>query len=637
MNEAPWRRRFRATRLSLPMWAHDEPDRCLYRSNGSGVTELHAWDRRTGTHRQVTSRRFGTTSGELDPTGNLIWWFDDEHGNELGHWMVEPFSGGAPAVVVSHAVPKGYQAGLALGAVRSVVGISTESGSTVFLLDGPGADAVATELYRHRQDAHVGPLDRAERLVVIAHSEHGDARNRALRVVDVAVAPGAIVGELWDGPGRGLAPVAWSPVPGDERLLVVHDRSDQPRPLLWHPPTGAVVEIDVDLPGEVWVSWFPDATALLVTHDHLGRSELFRLPLDGQRVVTPADSAPADSVPPAGRLLEPIATPPGSVTAAAVRPDGELWYQWSDAANPWQIRAMAPIGGVGGIGGIASSLGGIPDRVLIESEGQAAPAGVPCRSIMVEGPAGPIQSFVFEPLTTTADAGPRPTIFDIHGGPEAHDVDAFHPRAQAWVDHGWAVVLVNYRGSDGYGKAWRDAIVGNPGLTELEDVVAVRDHLVAIGLADPDRFVLSGRSWGGYLTLLGLGTRPAAWSLGVAVVPVADYIAAFEDEMEPLKAYDRALFGGSPREVPHAYRERSPITFVDDVAVPVLVLAGENDPRCPIRQIDNYLEALRDKGKAYEVYRYDAGHGSLVVDESIRQVEVVLDFLHRHHGSPRTL
>ena len=85
----------------------------------------------------------------------------------------------------------------------------------------------------------------------------------------------------------------------------------------------------------------------------------------------------------------------------------------------------------------------------------------------------------------------------------------------------------------------------------------------------------------------------------MAGVPVADYVAAYEDEMEPLRAYDRALFGGSPHDVPDAYRDSSPITYVDDVRAPVLILAGENDPRCPIRQIDNYLDALAERGKSY--------------------------------------
>jgi dipeptidyl aminopeptidase/acylaminoacyl peptidase len=202
------------------------------------------------------------------------------------------------------------------------------------------------------------------------------------------------------------------------------------------------------------------------------------------------------------------------------------------------------------------------------------------------------------------------------------------------VDHGFAVVLVNYRGSTGYGRAWRDGNEGNPGLTELEDLATVHDWLVGNGAFDPSRIVLSGASWGGYLTLLGLGLQPERWSLGIAAVPVADYPAAYEDEMESLKAVDRALFGGTPEDIPEAYRERSPITFVSAVRVPVLVLAGENDPRCPIRQVENYLGCLRELGKEHDVYRFDAGHGSLVVEETIRQLEAEIAFAAKHLGTP---
>src|SRR5207245_66144 len=121
----------------------------------------------------------------------------------------------------------------------------------------------------------------------------------------------------------------------------------------------------------------------------------------------------------------------------------------------------------------------------------------------------------------------------------------------AWVDHGFAVVLVNYRGSSGYGKAWRDAIVGRPGLTELEDLARVHDRLTAQGIVDPARTILSGGSWGGYLTLLGLGVQPERWALG----------------------------------------------------------------------------------KPYEEYRYDAGHGSLVIDEQLKQVTAEIAFAARHLGT----
>jgi dipeptidyl aminopeptidase/acylaminoacyl peptidase len=164
-------------------------------------------------------------------------------------------------------------------------------------------------------------------------------------------------------------------------------------------------------------------------------------------------------------------------------------------------------------------------------------------------------------------------------------------------------------------------------------VHAVLDALVGSGVVDPARAVVAGGSWGGFLTLLALGVRPQAWALGLAGVPVADYVASYEQEMEGLKAFDRALFGGSPTDVPDRYVASSPITYVEAVAAPVLVMAGENDPRCPIGQIENYLARLQELGKPYEVYRYDAGHGSLVVEERIRQLRAELDFVARHLGS----
>src|SRR5205823_10483105 len=133
----------------------------------------------------------------------------------------------------------------------------------------------------------------------------------------------------------------------------------------------------------------------------------------------------------------------------------------------------------------------------------------------------------------------------------------------------------------GYGSAWRDALEARVGHVEIADVAAVADHLVATGVADPARLVLAGASWGGYLTLLGLGVQPQRWAVGLAGVPVADYVAAYEDEMEGLKAFDRSLFGGSPTEVPDKYADSSPLTYVERVGAPLLILAGENDPRCP--------------------------------------------------------
>jgi acetyl esterase/lipase len=583
MVEAAWRRRFRAARVSLPAWARDEPRRLIYSSNVTGKWEIYAWDQRADTHRQVTDRPEGTSYGTLDPTGEWIWWFDDDKGNEFGKWVAEPFGGGDRQTVAPE-LPPAYSAGLEIGRSLSIIGSSTDDGSAIHLVR-PGESPRL--LYAHHEYAGVEGLSRDETYLCIGHSEHGDSRHPAIRVLDLAGQP---VADLWDGPGRGLEVAGWSPVPGDKRVLVQHERRDLGRPLIWRPESGEVLDLPIDLPGEVSAAWYPDASALLLVHEHRGRDELYRFDL-------------------ASNSLTRLESEPGVIHSARVRPDGELWYNWTRSSTPPEVRADG--------------------RVLLRPPGEPAPAGVAYSDHDVDG----VHVFLAEP------PGPRPhpTIFQVHGGPTANDTDEFSARVQAWVDHGFAVALVNYRGSTGYGRAWRDALEGNPGLTELADVAKVHDWIVAAGIAERDRVILAGGSWGGYLTLLGLGTQPERWVLGLAAVPVADYVAAFEDEMEPLKAFDRSLFGGSPEDIPEAYRDRSPITFVERVRVPVLILAGENDPRCPIRQIDNYIARLRELGKPHEIYRYDAGHGSLVIEETIRQIEVQIAFAARHLGTPPPL
>ena len=565
--------------MTLPSWARDDPDRLLYASNASGKWELYAWDRRADAHRQVTDRPAGTMAGELDPSGKWIWWFNDDKGDEFGRWMVEPFGGG-PAFAAAPDLEPGYGTGLALGRSFAVQGSSTEEGTRLSLIRSSEPPVL---IYAHKEVAELAGLSQDEDLLCIAHSEHGDSRHPALRVLGTN---GEAIAELWDGPGLGLHAAGWSKMPGDRRLLVLHERKDLPRPMIWSPEDAETTELELDLPGEVDASWYPDGTALLIAHDHRARVELLRMDLGSGS-------------------LEPLGIEPGTVTEARVRPDGEVWYSWTNASTPPEIRAGSSI--------------------LLRPPVEPAPGGVSYRDYEVGG----VHGFVAEPPAPR----PNPTIFIVHGGPPSHDRDSFAPPVQAWVDHGFAVVLVNYRGSTGYGRAWRDALEHNPGLTELRDIALVHDWVVASGIADPSRVILSGGSWGGYLTLLGLGTQPERWSLGIAIVPVADYFAAFEDEMEPLKAFDRALFGGSPEEIPDEYRKRSPLTYIGSVRVPVLVLAGENDPRCPIRQIDNYLARLRELGKTHEVYRFDAGHGSLVTAERVRHAEVMIDFAARHLGT----
>ncbi|MFE6150105.1 prolyl oligopeptidase family serine peptidase [Streptomyces sp. NPDC057889] len=584
-----WEKRFRAPRVSLPDWAEDAPDRSLFVSNATGTYELYAWDRTTGEQRRATDRPNGTTDGVLSPDGEWIWWFSDKDGDEFGIWLRQPFAGGEDVPAVD-GLEASYPAGLAIGRDGStaVVGRSTdEDGTTIHVVRGGGAPQ---EIYRHRESAGVGDLSHDGTLIAIEHTEHGDAMHSALRVVRP---DGTTVAELDDTKGGsqelGLEVLGFAPVDGDTRLLVGHQRRGRWEPMVWDVASGEETDLALGLPGDVSAEWYPDGSALLVAHSFEARSDLWRYEF-GSGAQTRVE------------------TPPGTVSGATARPDGSVEYLWSSAAEPSVVR---------------STSGG----VVLDPPGLKAPVSVPVEDVWVEGPGGRIHALVQKPAGAT---GPLPTVFEVHGGPTWHDSDSFAAGPAAWVDHGYAVVRVNYRGSTGYGREWTDALKHRVGLIELEDVSAVREWAVSSGLADPDRLVLAGGSWGGYLTLLGVGTQPDVWAVGLAAVPVADYVTAYHDEMEALKALDRTLFGGTPEEVPDRFTASSPLTYVDEVKAPVYISAGVNDPRCPIRQIDNYVDRLVARGATHEVYRYDAGHGSLVVEERIKQVRLELDFAARH-------
>lgn len=582
-----WEKRFRAPRIGLPDWAEDAPERSLFVSNATGTFELYTWDRATGAQRQATDRPNGTTDGTLTPDGRWLWWFSDTDGDEFGVWMRQPFDGGDDEPAVPGLAPA-YSGGLALGRDgTAVVGRSTDdSGSTIHLAR-PGEEPV--EIYRHKESAGVGDLSHDGDLIVVEHTEHGDALHGSLRVVRT---DGSTVAELDDSEGGtkelGLSVLGFAPVAGDARLLVGHQRHGRWEPMIWDPLAGTTEELSFGLPGDVSAEWYPDGSALLVVHSHQARSEMWRYEI-------------------ADGTLERVETPAGSVSSATARPDGTVEYLWSSAATPPQVRSTT-------------------GAVVLDPPGLKAPASVPVTDVWVDGPGGRVHALVQQP----SGDGPFPTVFEIHGGPTHHDSDAFASQPAAWVDHGFAVVRVNYRGSTGYGREWTDALKHRVGLIELEDIGAVREWAVASGLADPRRLVLSGGSWGGYLTLLGLGVQPEVWTVGLAAVPVGDYVAAYHDEMEALKSFDRTLLGGTPEEVPERFEASSPLTYVDAVRAPVYLSAGVNDPRCPIRQVENYVQRLEAREHPHEVYRYDAGHGSLVVEERIKQLRLEIAFAQKH-------
>jgi acetyl esterase/lipase len=596
-HDAPlWEQRFRAATQTFPHWPAAVPDRLVFTSDEEGSFQVYAWDGTAGAPRRLSDERVGVDQATISRDGSSAIWFSDPTGDESGRWIAVPFEGG-PMRDVLPGAPIGWPEGLAVGADRAVGVVADRDGFALYVSEDGGP---VRELYRHpdsvsfsSNDYHVEGIDRIglsadERLTCVEIAQAGDNIHRGLLVLDPV--SGATVGELEDGPGLGLGAFAWSPVRGDERILVSHEREDLLRPAIWSPRTGERVDLAVDLPGDVVpLDWWPDASAVLLNRRFRGRDRLYRLD-----VAT-------------GALTE-VLHPEGEVLGAGVRPDGRVW-----------LRVAS--------GGLASRLLDDRGEDLMPVPSGGLREGRPYREWLFRNPSG---DTIHGWLVTPDGDGPFPTYLKVHGGPDWLYLDTWWPDVQMLVDEGFAVAMVNYRGSIGFGRSFRDHIIGNIGFPEVEDVVAGADDLIARGIADPARVVIGGFSWGGYITLFALGTRPRRFVAGIAGVPVGDYMGSYDDSAPALQAYDRSLIGGVVHDIPDYVATVSPITYVDDVDAPVLVLVAENDSRCVPAQVYAYVDALKAAGGDVEVYSYDEGHSSYVVDEELREWRTILDFLRRH-------
>jgi len=207
-------------------------------------------------------------------------------------------------------------------------------------------------------------------------------------------------------------------------------------------------------------------------------------------------------------------------------------------------------------------------------------------------------------LRDPAAPTPGPLLIDAHGGPHNawHPAaDAAHPYHQALAAAGWSVLLVNPRGSDGYGQEFYTGAVGHWGTADERDLLDPVDALVAEGIADPERLVVTGYSYGGYLTcwLTGRTDRFAAAIAGGVVADLAS-MAGTSDAGHALGG----LEWPDPRTAADELAEISPITRVGRVDTPTLVLHGQADDRCPVGQAEQWFSALRVRGVPTELVLY---------------------------------
>lgn len=226
-----------------------------------------------------------------------------------------------------------------------------------------------------------------------------------------------------------------------------------------------------------------------------------------------------------------------------------------------------------------------------------------------------------------------PLILQIHGGPYSRWNADFSARTQVFAAQGYAVLQPNPRGSTGYGNKFTVANLGDWGGKDFQDIMAGVDSVIARGLADPEKCVVMGGSYGGFMTFWTV-TQTDRFKAAIGHAAISDWYSFHgQSDIPGLMEYG---FKGTPWDVPENYRRWSPMSYVSKVKTPLMITHGERDFRVNIQQGEQYYRALKKRGVEVVFYRFPReGHGIQEPNHVIDLTAKQLDWFDSHLGIKR--
>jgi dipeptidyl aminopeptidase/acylaminoacyl peptidase len=270
-----------------------------------------------------------------------------------------------------------------------------------------------------------------------------------------------------------------------------------------------------------------------------------------------------------------------------------------------------------------------PEIIRASTDDEIDPAWISTAEALTFESAGrPVHAFYYAPKNpnVTAPSGERPPLLVLsHGGPTSATEDVLDRELQFWTSRGFAILDINYSGSSGYGREYRDRLRGQWGIADVVDTVNGAKHLVAAGKADPNRLIVRGGSAGGYTTLAAL-TFHDTFKAGASYYGISDIEVLATDTHKFESRYLDSLIGPYPA-TRHLYRERSPIHFTERLSCALILFQGLDDKVVPPNQSEMMAAAVRKKGLPVAYVPFEGEqHGFRKAENIIRSLEAEIYF-----------
>jgi dipeptidyl aminopeptidase/acylaminoacyl peptidase len=591
----------------------------------SGRNELHLCDPTDGSLTQLSDGdvpRSVRAGFEWDPSGDRLFYHRDEAGDEQHDIWAMSLDGESDPIVEMEGQVRLHDVGE--DGETLLLGSSRDGQMNLYRHDVPSGET--TKITDYERAVAAGQLSPEGDRIAYSTNETDVYENSDVYVAgaDGSNARNLGVGDL----GAEVVPIDWGP--DGERLLITDNSEDLGR--------AGIVDLSEDAAddGAADVTWFGGGEFEESASHFLGGGERFVASRTRGAVTVPVVYEVETGE---GRELD---FPAGvaNVTEGRLADDRLLAYRTTSSKRPELVAYDLDADATETL--FDAEYGPFDPDDFVEPETVSfASDGVP------ETPAravehDPYEEFEIEGLLFDSGRRPSPLIVNPHGGPRHHDSRRFSYRVQFLLSRGYSVLQVNYRGSTGRGREFVQELYDDWGGAEQGDVATGAEHVLdEYDWLDEDRVAVYGGSYGGYSANWQMVQYPDLYAAGITWVGVSDLFDMYENTMPHFRTELMVKNLGEPDENEAVYRERSPVNYVENIDAPLLIVHGVNDPRVPVSQARILRDALDDAGfDEGDDYEYEElgeeGHGSGDIDQKIRSLELLDDFLDRRIGAERT-